>query len=181
MQIKFATNLLIDGDKVKVVLIPEGAKLKEKGDIVISSELSAVENAFLINEPGEYEVKDVFVYAISINGGKNPRLFSINVDGITIVYLSAEVTEIPKHVIDEIGVDDISIIDFKESDENLSEKIKLLDDLDPAIFIPIRAGRELLEKIAKETELELPEVQSKLKYAAGDFDEEERSLKLALL
>jgi hypothetical protein len=181
MQLKINKELLIEAEKVKIAVLPVGAPLKTQADIVITSGQVDPGAAYLVNQPGEYEVKDVFIYALAIANPALPDLFSIFADGVTVAFIGSEIKEIPKSVIDQLGVIDIVVLDLNNDAKDLELRLDLLEDLDPEILIPLRSDTETNTKISKYLGLELPEKQPKLKASDGDFSGEERSLKIVLL
>jgi hypothetical protein len=180
MQLKFADdNLLIEGEKVKLTVVPKGATLKNPADIVLSFDALKADG-FVISEPGEYEVKDVFIYALPL-AGKNVELFSINLDAVTVVFIPGHIKEIPKTILDELGIDDVLVMDMSGLTTDLSDHLSLSEDFDPTMLIPVRADTEMLTKIASELGVQLPERVNKLKISSSDFESEEQSLQLVVL
>lgn len=177
-------NIVLQGDAVNVFIASGNVPANLTGvdaNLVLSEEEIVDEgnheNQFLISFPGEYEVKDVFVYAVDTNNSGTVNLFSIDIDSVKLVFLGSKFEEIDKSTIEEIGMNHILIMTLEDDFE---KKLKFVSDFDPNIIIPLTSNKELVEKLSKELGIAMPEAESKLKIKATDF-EEEAPLELFLL
>ncbi|MFQ5492581.1 MAG: hypothetical protein ACE5DX_00255 [Candidatus Dojkabacteria bacterium] len=176
-------NLVLEGKDVKVLVAT--AKGKDAGgkvepDIILSNrdDLQPTEGQSLIDSAGEYEIKDVFVYALSTNGDKLVDLFSIDLENIKIVYVDEQTRQIGKKVLDQVGIANIVVIDMENS--SLEEKVNVIRVLDPEYLIPL-GSQEVIKKLAKQLELEIPDTEKKFKIRSSELSEEDYGLKLVLL
>lgn len=102
-----------------------------QNDIVISTKkegaASGGEKTFFISGPGEYEIKDVFIYGLSASGDEdNGMIYLIQSEGITILHLG-------------------TIKQFKLSDEQK----ELVENTD-ILMVPVGGGESLTPKQAAE-------------------------------
>lgn len=136
---------LQNGD-LSVVLNPyaldkSGKVNRVKSDIVLFSNPDKVDDAtfdkesFLIDSPGEYEVKDVFVYGRPKNG---QIIFLITIEDIKVAFLGdyghQEITEKDLELIEGA---DILILPVGGGDlTTAKEAVKIIGDVEPRIVIP---------------------------------------------
>ena len=106
---------------------------KKDTDILIlthTCEYNKKEKPFTISAAGEYEVKDVFVQSIPINGN---NIVVLKIDGIKFCHLGKlEGNKLTDKEMSEIGRVDILFIGAGEED-----KTKIINQLEPAIAIPM--------------------------------------------
>lgn len=121
-----------------------------KADILLFSKNQNLENKnssnFLINSAGEYEIKGVFIKGIpvlfdALNNNKKQwgTIFLIEFEGMKICYL-ANLSEfkLPPEVLEELVSIDIIFIPIGEDSSILpKEAIKLINQIEPKIVIPI--------------------------------------------
>lgn len=179
---RLGANLQIEASAAKIVVCLDPTKLKADGaNIILTKETLTEEanGAYVISQPGEYEVHDVFIYGIDTDGTGKVSIFSINADDITLVIVEDKVGKLSKKIVEQIGVDDILVVPFDAA--TLDTQIDLVSEFDPSMLIPLKNDPELVKKIAQELGVAIPEAQTKLKVAATDFSDEESSVVLALL
>jgi len=126
--------------KADVLLISQ--KQGAKGELKNSKN-----NPFLINWPGEYEIKGVFVQGIAIPCEKDKELgkcqdstiFTIKAEGLEICYLGPfSLKELTTKQLDDIGDIDIlmvptgglSVLDSKQA-------MKIISQIEPKIVVPM--------------------------------------------
>lgn len=117
-----------------------------KSDIVLGSRggkdmITLSGEAFLITAPGEYEVKDVMVYAHLLNHNemeKSSLIFQIATEHLSIVHLgSCALTSLPEELESRLGAIDILIIPVGGvGGLNAEQASKLINDLEPRLVIP---------------------------------------------
>lgn len=135
---------------------------------------------FVVNGPGDYEVKEIFIKGMLSNAkvdGKNyiNTIYSLSVDNINIVFLGAlSDTEIPKESREFINNPDIlfvpigggGLIDAKTAS-------KFASSLEPKLIIPMDYDNTSLKAFLKETGDEKAEVVEKLTLKSKDLDSKE--------
>lgn len=135
---------------------------------------------FVINSPGDYEVKDIFVKGMitgSEIGGKKyvNTVYALAVDGINIVFLGAlSDTEIGKEAREEIGEPDIlfvptggaGLLDPKSA-------AKVASSLEPKLIIPMDYDAASLKAFLKEMGEEKAETVDKLTLKRKDVESKE--------
>lgn len=115
-------NVSIKGKDVSVLIVTTGSTARKFADDIILSgkRVEVSESSFLVANPGEYEIKDVFVYALDTNESDEANIFSVLLEDVQVVYLNADTSEIDKSIVGQIGEDHILIMDFAD-DKNLDK------------------------------------------------------------
>ena len=131
-----------------------------KSDILISSKLFDSENgAFVVNSPGEYEVKSVSISGIgdgdpSTSSGQANTIYTIEMDGIKMTYLGFLKKEPSNEKLEKIGNPDIVFAPvgglrhakglLRPADGGLKGELfdaeaamKLINKMEPKIAIPM--------------------------------------------
>lgn len=137
-------------DKETLVAINPHADLsKFSCDLALLGDSSATSEAlreqpFIINNPGEYEVKDVFVYGIPAKGvdGSAVTVFACDVDRVMIGHLGGimqdQLTQEQLEVLE--GVDILMIPVGGDDSLNARQAVKMINQIEPRIVIPINYG-----------------------------------------
>jgi len=181
------TSLLIDPfDKKAGLELP-----RMQNDIVLytqSQDLPARplgEKTLLIASPGEYEIKDVFIYGLPASGDKdNGIIYLIQMEGISIAHLGlikqAKFTENQGEMLEEVDILMVPVggglsLSAKQAAEAVNE-------LDPCIVIPmyyelpkLSVKLESLDKFKKEVAAKSEKV-DKLKIHKKDLLQEETKI-----
>jgi len=132
---------------------------------------------FIISGPGDYEVKEIFIKGAMSNallGGKKyiNTIYSLSVDGISIVFLGAlSDSEFSKETRETIDGPDIvfvpvggkGLLDAKTS-------AKLVSSLEPKLIIPMDYDDTTLRVFLKEMGEEKAEITEKLTLKRKDLD-----------
>ena len=132
---------------------------------------------FIISGPGDYEVKEIFIKGAMSNallGGKKyiNTIYSLSVDGISIVFLGAlSDSEFSKETRETIDGPDIvfvpvggkGLLDAKTS-------AKLVSSLEPKLIIPMDYDDTTLRIFLKEMGEEKAEITEKLTLKRKDLD-----------
>lgn len=118
-----------------------------KSDIVLGSRggqeiITLSGEPFLITAPGEYEIKDVMVYAHLLNHAepeKSSLIFQIETEHLSLVHVGAlSQTNLPEELESRLGAIDILIIPVGGAGAlNADQASKLINDLEPRLVIPI--------------------------------------------
>lgn len=137
------------------VLTDPGPQIsKVEADIVtISSDSNPVDmtrvknNPFVINEPGEYEIKGVSVLGHYF---ANKNIFVFQAEDLRIAHLVDLSTDLTQDQIEELDGIDILLVDVKQN-------VKLINQIEPAIVIPMgytsEAGlNDFIKNFGKEAE-----------------------------
>jgi len=135
---------------------------------------------FVVNGPGDYEVKDIFIkgvmseYAI---GGKKyiNTIYALSVDNINIVFLGAlSSPEISKEAWEAIDSPDILFVPVGGSGLlDAKQAAKFASSLEPKIIIPMDYDKNSLKLFLKEIGEETAEVVDKLTLKRKDLDGKE--------
>ena len=140
---------------------------------------------FVINGPGDYEVKEIFIKGLMSNvsiSGKNyiNTIYSFSLDNINVVFLGAlGDPEISKEVHEAVDGADILFVPIGG---NLSKDINLLDaktaaklvlSIEPKLIIPMSYDDSTLKVFLKELGEEKAEVVDKLTLKQKDLEGKE--------
>lgn len=177
--------LLIDPYDKKVGLeLP-----RMQNDIILLSQKElakpASEKTFFIEGPGEYEVKDIFIYGLPVSGEQdNGTAFFIQAEDINILHLGLskqfKPTEEQKEMIEEADILMISVGGGEGF--NAKQAADLVNDLEPRIVIPmnyelpkLKIKLDSLDKFIKEVGAKVDKV-DKLKIGKKDLPQEETKM-----
>ncbi len=131
-------------EEVKIILDPAGedAGLKapsEEAEVLILSDgkkpKSMPKYRILIHEQGEYEIKNVFLKGININGSE---IYIIESEDLKICHLGAfAAKDLTPEQIEEIGEIDVLTIPVGGGDVITgAEAVKIVNQIEPKIIIP---------------------------------------------
>lgn len=186
----------IEGKNATVVLDPFtkdiGLKApKSKADLVVVShdfkEFDRdIDDAFLINGPGEYEVKEVYAQGFKSQDkeGKRNTIYALNFEDIRITFLGAfGEEELNEKQLEVIGNTDILLIPV--GDKKVlggKEAMHIVTQVEPKVIIPmfyktngLKTDLEGPDNFLKEVGIK-PEKTDKLKITVKDMPAEESKL-----
>lgn len=132
---------------------------------------------FAITGPGDYEVKEIFIKGVMSHaslGGKKyiNTIYSLSVDGISIVFLGAlSDSEFPKESREVIDGPDILFVPIGGNGLlDTKGAAKLASSLEPKLIIPIDYDASTLKSFLKEMGEEKAEVVEKLTLKRKDLE-----------
>jgi len=145
------------GEKVNIIIDPpdELRGKKAKADILLISKAGEKTGkmedlSFLIESPGEYEVKGVFVRGLELKEGKNKNLitYTIEAEDMRILYFGDFVSkELSSGQLERIGPVDILIIPLGRV-LSCKEVQKIISQIEPKVVIPVQSiGKESKTKL----------------------------------
>ncbi|MDP3764687.1 MAG: MBL fold metallo-hydrolase [bacterium] len=146
-------------------------------DVVLVSQLQEVKvpsktNSFLINNPGEYDVKGFFVMGL---GGFGENIaYTIEVEGVRLCHLAGLDKELTDAQLENFSDIDILLIDIGSTDDSNETASKIVNQIEPRIVIPI--GYDDSKKASvffKEMGASDVEPQNKLNIKKKDLPQEE--------
>jgi len=154
-----------------LVLAPEQDEktAKLKADIFvfsIRSETPAPDKSFIIDMPGECDIKGIFIHGFNFFG-KN-LAYLINTENITLCALGRLEKELDDQQIEKLDVVDVLILDISK----LSLALKILKQIEPKMVIPVSSKKQNLKNFLDEVRVEPREIIGKLNLKKKDlFDE----------
>lgn len=167
---KHSDFLVLKGDKSTVV-VGDSYKCKSTdADVFLGSNINfsgEKKNKLIIDSPGEYEFKEVMVKAIAIPATSKVMMFSIDLDEINIVYVLDIESNLTNNVIDQLGVNNILILDIGEDMDVLRHAI---DEIDPNILVFKSNSKDLVEKLTNKLSIASIEETKSLNVSYSDFD-----------
>lgn len=136
------------------------------------------EDSFLISSPGEYEIRDIFVYGTAfLRKKKRLILYQIEVDNIRFGVLGeidSSLTSEELEVLD--GIDVLFVPIGGKNMINAEKAIEIINSIDPRIIIPccyrvpkIKLALDPLEKFLREMGIKKTEKLSKLSLRKKDL------------
>ncbi|MEK7580624.1 MAG: MBL fold metallo-hydrolase [Patescibacteria group bacterium] len=162
-----------------------------KSDIVLLTESSDISQAkkdfkggaFLISSPGEYEIKNNFIYGIKLN--ETHAVYLLEMDGVKIGVLGEL-----KNILDENTIEKLDDVDVllapvgnKKSVLAPEQAAKLIRDIEPKIIIPscykipgLKIEAESIDKFYREMGLKNPEVLDKARITVKDLEGKEMAI-----
>jgi L-ascorbate metabolism protein UlaG (beta-lactamase superfamily) len=179
------TSLLIDpfNDKKCGLELP-----RMQNQIILSTQTQnkpVSEKTFFISSPGEYEIKDVFIYGLPASGDKdNGVIYLIQMEGISLAHLGlikqSKFTESQEEILEEVDILMLPV----GGGVSLSAKqaAEVVNELDPSIVIPmyyqlpkLNIKLDSLDKFKKEVAAKSEKV-DKLKINKKDLLQEETKI-----
>jgi L-ascorbate metabolism protein UlaG (beta-lactamase superfamily) len=141
---------------------------------------------FVIQGPGEYEAKGVFVWGHAIDHGTPPRrttLYVLESEGLTLAHLGDLSVVLTEGQLDRLeGVDILCLPVGGHDVLDAKKAAALLSEIEPRIVIPmyyhqagLKKDLDPVSKFAKELGL-TPETVEKLKITKKDLPQEETKL-----
>ncbi len=135
---------------------------------------------FVINGPGDYEVKGIFVKgvfsSVTLSGKKYVNtIYSFSVDGMSIVFLGALASpELDKEAREAIEAPDILFVPVGNKEVlDAKSSVKLIASLEPKIILPMDYDQSSLKSFLKEMGEEKAEVTEKLSLRKKDLEGKE--------
>lgn len=135
---------------------------------------------FLINGPGDYEIKEIFIKGVLSNAsiaGKNyiNTIYIFSIDSINIVFLGALAeSEISKEAREAINTPDILFVPIGDKGMlGVKSAAKLASSLEPKMIIPMDYDSLSLKAFLKESGEEKAEVVDKLTLKLKDLENKE--------
>lgn len=132
---------------------------------------------FIVNGPGDYEVKDVFIKGILSTGPEKPKkyvnsIFYFAVDGINICFLGAlSNAAISKEAIELLAETDILFVPVSgDTLIDAKDAAKLAASLEPKIIIPMDYDAVSLKAFLKEMGEDNPETVDKITLKRKDLE-----------
>ncbi len=168
------------GGEIKMPKISADIALIAPG---VGTEEGLKDAGFVINHPGEYEVKGVFVYGIDAQGAQGQTMVAmVEAEGISVGYLGGlsqdQLTSQQLEVLE--GVDVVFVPVGGEGSLTPKQAIKCINQIEPRIIIPIdyatsAKGKKLgVDAFLREYGVEKKhEVVDKLKITKKDLPQED--------
>ncbi len=160
---------------------------KAKAEVILFSQPAKVaqakfnSDAFVIDSPGEYEVKGIFIYARQLNGN---IIYNINFEGIKIAFLGEfGHEELSNSHLELVEGSDLLILPVGGGDLTTSkEASRIIRQVEPRVVIPschqagtFKLKADNVSEFIKEISLK-PEKTDKLKLKKKDLPQEEMKL-----
>jgi len=95
---------------------------------------------FVIKAPGEYEIKGVSVFGY-------PAFFIIQMEGVKICHLAFLESSLSQEQLDEIDGVDILLVGINPK---VATSVKIINQIEPSIVIPMQYGEATLQEFLKE-------------------------------
>lgn len=147
---------------VVLLSLPEAVKLPAKTE------------SFVINNPGEYDVKGFFIFGLGdFSGG---IAYTIEAEGMRLAHLSVN-KELTDAQLEQLSDVDLLIIDVGSTEDSNEMAAKVVSQIEPRVVIPMGYGADkkpttfLKEMGASDTE-----AQNKLNIKKKDLPQEETKI-----
>ncbi|MFY9492905.1 MAG: MBL fold metallo-hydrolase [Minisyncoccia bacterium] len=129
-------------------------------------------NSFIVNNPGEYDVKGFFVLGLGDFGGGT--VYIIETESIRICYLAGLDQELSDAQLESLSDVDVLVIDVGETGEQNETASKIVGQIEPRIIVPM--GYDAAKKpstFLKEMGASEAEPKNKLNIKKKDLPQEE--------
>ncbi len=152
----------------EIVIFSSEEEIKEKKDF---------SGHLVLSNPGEYEIKNIFIYGIPHFEGKNLKtIYLLNLENIKICFFGEVFKNLTDKEIEKLYEVDIVILPL--FDKNLIDQtIKMINKIQPSIIIPVykKEENELLPFL-KKFSLKKIEKLEKLKIKKNEILKEKKKL-----
>jgi len=181
-----ALNPFSKDEELKIERVP-----KFKADICLISKDDKKFNNFkifegnplILKEPGEYEVKDIFIKGLAdFYSDFSNTIFEIKAEGINLLNLGVfKNSKLTQDTLSKISEIDILIVPIGKEALEAKEAISVINSLEPKIIIPInlasnqKTKNEAIENFIKEISLK-SETLDKLSIKKSDLSTDEQKI-----
>lgn len=158
----------------KNVTVQINPKKGVKADVVLlhdSQDPAALSDAITFNSPGEYEVKGVMIDAIGLSDSNTA--YAIKGEDVKLAYIAGEVLDLNDKQVEAFGAIDILVIAL--DDQSGESVVKIINQIEPRIVIPIDYTDQALTAFLKEIGSE-PEKLDRLKITARDMSDSNQKI-----
>ncbi len=176
------TSLLFDPPAENV-----GLKLpRMQNDVILYTHpenIKKKDNSFIIANPGEYEIKGVFVYGIPANGevGTQKSIYLIEIDGVRLAHLGTlKQAKLSQSQLERLEGIDILLLPVGGGDAlGAKQAAEVISQLEPRVVVPmnyktpgVKIKLDILDVFKKEVSAKFETV-DKLRISRKDLPEEE--------
>jgi len=177
--------------QTSILIDPNSLNLKKSGfkpDILLFTHHSKLENVteqtFLIDGPGEYEIKEVFIQGVPTSNNKT-TIYSLDSEAMRICHLgNINQKELTSDQLEKIGNVDILMIPVGDVDViSAKEAMRIISQIEPKVIIPMyyripkaKVELENLNNFLKIMGRESPDILDKLKISKKDLPKEEAKI-----
>ncbi len=157
------------GGAVNIIIDPQGKEEKGKkisGDVFLFTEKEKQrrKEPFIIDGPGEYEIKEVYIRGFEVSSLKT--FYTILAEDIILCHLGFfNEDELSGSQIEELGNVDILFLPINKEQLDTKKAAKIISQLEPKIIIPIdyeTSKDKNLKEFLDVLEMKAPEPVSKL-------------------
>lgn len=169
--------------RVSIILgLPDQKKKTQlEADIVLAGlhqSTSGIDEkkSFLINSPGEYDIKDVFIRGIQDNGH---IIYVLDLGGEKIAYLSGLAkADLDDRRLEQLGDVHLLIIAVNGDSLDARAAVKLVNRIEPRMVVPMDYQADDLKQFLKTLGAEKQPEETSLQMQMDGLPEEELSIKV---
>lgn len=174
------------------------SKAKGSADIVIFSQEDFIQqedlagnDGFILQNPGEFEIKEVLVDAYyddsqENKGAKEKNIVAVfNAEGIRVAFLGKLRGNLNKEVIENLGTVDILLLPIEgENTIDVKEALTVIKDIDPRMVIPYelndngKISDKNVKDLADNLGIDKPKVEDKLSIKSKELSPDNMELVL---
>lgn len=150
---------------------------------LISQARKDIKEGFLIDGPGEYELRGVFILGVKSKEGK--IIYQIEIDGVKIGYLGEISQPLTDDEIEKLNGIDVLLIPIGNKKKVLPAEaaVKIIREIEPKIVIPscyqmpgLKIELDTLSKFLKEAGVKSTEALEKVRLTKKDLPEEMQTI-----
>lgn len=153
------SSFKIETKDATLVTDPFGPKvskkpMRAKADIVtisrfadpVHGHIDAIQGEpFVIDHPGEFELKGIFMQGTAIalkDETKTSTLFSMDIEGMRLVHPGNLETMLPSDILEKIDGVDILFVPVGGAGLELKQAVKIVNDIEPRVVVPMHFAQE---------------------------------------
>lgn len=157
-------------DKLNHILFnPESSEVEQDTAFILTNDQSfdyKSHEKFVVSGAGEYEIKDISVYAYDSANSGGFDISKIIIENIGVCYLAETINAIPKTISEELGNVDLLVLEIS-SMSLFDNKVEMIQDMEPKQVLLLDLGNGLAG-FEKEYSSEIEKIK-KLKVKDSDF------------
>ncbi|MBX4189000.1 MBL fold metallo-hydrolase [Candidatus Parcubacteria bacterium] len=163
----------ISQGELSISVNPTNSRSASDITLISSSEFAGGGKGFIVNGPGEYEVKDIGIKGfLSKSGERINTIYMVSFEGMNMCFLGPLTqAELPKETKEHL--EDIDILFVPVDTLTPEGAYKLAVSLEPSISIPMHYDKESLKKFLKEGGSEVASPLEKLVIKKKDLEGKE--------
>lgn len=126
--------------------------ISNNNDILFFTEKydNSIDNKFIFNNPGEFEIKDVLINGLkhkNFNNDDNLTIYKINISNINILFTGNCNQEFSQKTLEDLGMIDVLIMPCVDDNHMIGPKgvARVIRELEPKIYIPSFYGQNKIK------------------------------------
>jgi len=186
------SSVLFKSSKAKLITNPKsaGAKVNLKAvmpDVILLTEQNEIPDSgsYVISSPGEYEVKDIFVYGyksdLAANNDHQADVYMVDIAKVHLGIIDKSVDKIRDWVVNEMNIANVLFVPLTEGvGMKLANVADFVNKIDPWIVVPMDYSKDSFDEFIRITGVKNVEKVDSLELKHTDFAEEDMPMRCVI-